>query len=59
MKVYRIKHLPTGLYVSSTFGFPDLYGLTRVGKIYTKKCQSFDKYDKHPDYTILWDEIKD
>lgn len=59
MKVYRIKHIPTGKYVSGTWGMQCEGGLTSTGRVFMKKCQNFDKFDKHPDYEILWDEIKD
>lgn len=58
MKVYRIKHKPSGLYVNSTCAM-GLWCLSRTGKIYQKKCQNFKLYENHPDYEVLYDEIKD
>lgn len=55
MKVYRIKHNPSGEYIKDT-----LYELrSSVGKIFTKKCGRFSYYEDNPDYEILYDEIKD
>ena len=55
MKVYRIKHKPSGLYVWNS---PN--GVTnKNGQVYFRKCFNFDKYESDPDYEILYDEIKD
>lgn len=58
MKVYRIKHILSGEYVNSTFSDGRSFR-SKIGKVYTKKCQNFHYYENHPDYEILWDEIKD
>lgn len=57
MKVYRIKHIPSGKYVKSTY--PHYTTYSKVGHIYTKKCDGFENFVNNPDYEILYDEIKD
>lgn len=55
MKVYRIKHKPSGKFVwNSPNG-----AMTQQGQVYFRKCFNFDKYESDPDYEILHDEIKD
>lgn len=52
MKVYRIKHKPSGLYVAG-------YKRHKYGKIYKAKGVYYNRYKDDPDYEILYDEIKD
>lgn len=55
MKVYRIKHKPSGLFVCNSYN--DF--TNKNGQVYFRKCFNFDKYESDPDYEILYDEIKD
>lgn len=58
MKVYRIKHKPTGRYVNDPSCLDALF-CSRTGKVFQKKCQNFERFNTSPDYEILYDEIKD
>lgn len=58
MKVYRIKHKPSGKYVNDA-SCVDVFFCSKTGKVFQKKCQNYEKFDNHPDYEILWDELKD
>lgn len=55
MKVYRIKHKPSGMYISDA-GYEIK---TKIGKVFTKATPYLSKYIDNPDYEILYDEIKD
>lgn len=55
MKVYRIKHKPSGLFIyNSQAGYAN-----KFGRVYFQKCFNFDKYNSDSDYEILYDELKD
>lgn len=58
MKVYRIKHKPSGKYLSSTFAKGE-FGLTWCGKVFQKKVADYEYFANNPDYEILWDQLKD
>jgi len=45
MKVYRIKHLPTGLFYIPTTGRYDRTNLSKNGKIYPNKMPTTDNID--------------
>lgn len=64
MKLYRIKHKPTGLYVSKSSGYGSFVRLSKRGKIYKmtgpiekwvciKYCHEINSHEE-----LEWEEIK-
>lgn len=58
MKVYRIKHKPSGRFVSSTYSM-NLYNTTRNGKIFKHRVPNLKQYEDNPDYEVIWFELND
>ena len=60
MKVYRIKHKPSGKYVQSVDDYERLIVFTTTtGNIFRVKRRWLPKIESDADYEILYDEIKD
>lgn len=57
MKVYRIKHKPSGLYISDHT--PYATSMSFQGQIFPKSNILYIAFENNPDYEILYDEIKD
>lgn len=55
MKVYRIKHKPSGRYVNDA----RFKLMSKYGKVFVKASPYLNDYINNPDYEILYDEIKD
>ena len=64
MKIYRIKHKPTGLYVSKSTGYGSFVRLTNRGKLYKNKgpiekwiniqfCNEINNHDE-----LEWEEYE-
>lgn len=57
MKVYRIKHKPSGLYVVQSNPYHST--MSFQGQVYPATNVLYIAYESDPDYEILYDEIKD
>lgn len=57
MKVYRIKHKPTGLYISNLT--PYSTSMSFEGQVFHVSNILYMAFEDNPDYEILYDEIKD